>query len=45
MQSCSDWISKNPDYDMDIVFAVLDDGILGLGQAAMEELGIKAEVF
>ena len=45
LQSCSDWISKNPDYDMDIVFAVLDDGILELGQAAMEELGIKAEVF
>ena len=40
LQSCSDWIAKNPDYDMDIIFAVLDDGILQLGQKTMAELGI-----
>ena len=40
LQSCSDWIEKNPDYDMKIIFAVLDDRILELGQKTMEELGI-----
>ena len=40
LQSCSDWLKKNPDYDMDIVFAVLDDRILELGQRTMKELGI-----
>lgn len=43
LQSCSDWIMKNPDYDMDIVFAVLDDRILELGQRTMEALGIASD--
>ena len=43
LQSCSDWIKKNPDYDINIVFAVLDDRILELGQKTMEDLGIKTE--
>jgi O-acetyl-ADP-ribose deacetylase (regulator of RNase III) len=38
LQSCSDWIEENPDYDMDIIFAVLDDRILELGQKTIEEL-------
>ena len=38
LESCSDWIEENPDYDMDIIFAVLDDRILELGQKTMEEL-------
>ena len=38
LQSCSDWIEENPDYDMDIIFAVLDDRIMELGQKTMEEL-------
>ena len=38
LQSCSDWIEENPDYDMNIIFAVLDDRILELGQKTMEEL-------
>lgn len=38
LQSCSDWIEENPDYDMDIIFAVLDDRILELGQRTMKEL-------
>ena len=42
LQSCSDWIGKNPDYDIDIVFAVLDSRILELGQKTMEELGVQA---
>lgn len=39
LQSCSDWISDNPYYDMDIVFAVLDDSILELGLETMRALG------
>ena len=38
LQSCSDWIEENPDYDMNIIFAVLDDRIMELGQKTMEEL-------
>jgi len=38
LESCSDWIEENPDYDMDIIFAVLDDRILELGQKTMKEL-------
>ena len=34
LQLCSDWISKNPDYDMDVVFAVLDKKILEMGKEA-----------
>ncbi len=34
LQACNDFIKKNPDYDADILFAVLDDHILNLG---MEE--------
>ena len=34
MKACRAWISDNPDYDMDIVFAVLDKKILEMGQEA-----------
>lgn len=40
LQSCSDWISNNPDYDIDMIFAVLDDGVLELGLETMRDLGI-----
>ena len=40
LQSCSDWIKKNPDYNIDIVFAVLDERIRELGLETMRELGI-----
>ena len=42
IQSCSDWIKDHPDYEMDIVFAVLDDSILELGMKTMEELGLDS---
>ena len=42
LQSCRDWISDNPDYDIDIVFAVLDDRILELGEAIMQESGLNS---
>lgn len=32
IQACRDFISDNPDYEIDIVFAVLDDSIMELGQ-------------
>ena len=38
LQSCSDWISDNPDYDMDITFAVLDQRILELGLKTMKDI-------
>lgn len=40
LQSCNDWINKHPDYDIKIVFAVLDDRILELGLNTMRDLGI-----
>ena len=40
LQSCSDWIAENPDYDIKIVFAVLDDSVLDLGLKTMKDLGI-----
>ena len=40
MQSCSDWISKNNDYDIDIVFAIIDDKILKVGMDTAKDLGI-----
>ena len=41
LQSCSDWITKNPDYNMHIVFAVLDQDIQELGHQTMKDLGIN----
>lgn len=43
LQSCNDWISSNPDYDMDIVFAVLDECIMDLGMKTMADLGIGTD--
>ena len=40
LQSCNDWIKSHPDFDIKIVFAVLDDKILDLGFKTMKELGI-----
>ena len=34
IRACRDWISDNPDYDMDVVFAVLDKKILEMGKQA-----------
>ena len=36
IRSCKDWIAANPDHDMEIVFAVLDDKVLALGKEAMK---------
>lgn len=36
LQACLDFLDQNPDYDMDILFAVLDDHTLKLGQAELK---------
>jgi len=38
VQACKDFLNDNPDYDMDIVFAVLDNRILQMGQKTIREL-------
>lgn len=37
LQSCKDWIEQHPDYDIDVVFAVLDERIMELGNKIMGE--------
>ena len=39
IKSCNDWMRKHADYDIDIVFAVLDKNILEMGKAVA---GLKA---
>ena len=38
IQACKDFFSENPDVDLQVFFAVLDDGILDLGQKALAEM-------
>lgn len=38
IQACSDYFKKNPDADLKVIFAVLDDGILSLGLRTLGEL-------
>ena len=37
IQACNDFFKKNPDTDLKIIFAVLDDSILELGQQTLDE--------
>ena len=41
LQACRDFIEANPDYDIDISFAVIDDDVLRLGESVMKDLGIN----
>ena len=34
--ACNDFIQNNPDYDIKIVFAVLDDRILAAGEETLK---------
>lgn len=43
IQACSDFFRKNPDADLQVVFAVLDDGILALGRQTLAELAPRFE--
>ena len=38
IQACMDFLNENPDCDMKIIFAVLSDHMLQLGQTVLEEL-------
>ena len=38
IQACSDFLKKNPDADLKVVFAVLDDGIMSLGSQTLSEI-------
>ncbi len=41
IQACDDFIRNNPDYDIRIVFAVLDDVILATGEQTRRELAAE----
>lgn len=38
VQACSDFFKEHPDADLKVIFAVLDDEIMALGQQALDEL-------
>lgn len=38
IQACQDFIKENQDYEMEIVFAVLDDEIKKIGEDVLESL-------
>ena len=38
IQACNDFINNNPDYEIKIIFAVLDDKILSVGEDTLEEI-------
>ena len=40
IRSCRDWVAAHADYDIDIVFAVLDPAIMELGQQMIIERGM-----
>ena len=44
IQACSDFFRKNPDADLQVVFAVLDDNILALGQQTLKEIAPEYRV-
>ena len=41
IQACLDFIKANNKYEIDIIFAVLDDDILKIGQNTLDELNLK----
>ena len=40
LQSCNDWLKKNDDYDIDIIFAVIDDKVYNKGINEAQDLDI-----
>ena len=40
LQACNDFIKANPDYDIDIIFAVIDNDTKATGETVMQDLGI-----
>ena len=45
LQSCRDWLERNGDYDIDIIFAIISDELCALGEKIAEELGIDVGGF
>lgn len=43
IQACMDFFNEHPDCDMKIIFAVLDDGMMQLGQMVLEELASERD--
>lgn len=41
LQACNDFIAKNSNYDIDILFAVLDDKILQLGKEELQRRALE----
>ncbi len=41
LEACDDWISKNHDHKVKIIFAILDDKTVSLGRKIAEELDIR----
>ena len=35
IKACNDFFSKNPDADIEVIFAVLDDNIISLGKQTL----------
>ncbi|MGN1344695.1 MAG: macro domain-containing protein [Traorella sp.] len=42
LQACNDFIHENNDYDIEIIFAIIDDQILKMGNDTLKELNITA---
>jgi len=40
LQACNDFIVNNPDYDIDIVFAVIDDKVKAIGEGTLKAMKI-----
>ena len=38
IQACRDFINNNPDYDIDIVFAVIDDRVKAIGEGMLKTI-------
>ncbi len=38
LQACADFIGKNPDYEIEVVFAVLEDDIQAIGEKMLREI-------
>ena len=39
IQACRDFINHNPDYDIQIIFAVVDDKIKAIGEGTLKAIG------
>ena len=38
IEACQDFLAANPDYDLEIIFAVIDDAIMEIGEQVLAEL-------